>query len=273
LFALDDSKPLSKQEAASDPVETNDANAGVDLMDILASYSSAKRAASRQNSPEQEEVEAIIQTSDGDGQPFTAKKSLFDILKECIPAGSNSVLERTIHKPDHDLGPRVRLIHEGSDLEPRNPGDVWARIDKLKDSEYGILVIEDIDDEWCEALCSRYPNSIDQAFLVEHITGIVRVTPRVRCSFHEQCDIGIADSIVAGLERIDQAINLSHNAASGPGYHIDCWQEAKSPGLRECTMSGCRLVQMPSGWIKTNRFLSCCQLQENFRKFRLPQVK
>lgn len=40
------------------------------------------------------------------------------------------------------------------------------------------MILRDIDSNWCEALCTRYPDSIDRKFLLEHVLGVdLRLIP------------------------------------------------------------------------------------------------
>jgi hypothetical protein len=269
---------VSFAAAMSNPVETNDSNALADLLNGVAPSRSEGRAASIRRPSEEAEIQDGVETANSNRQPPDAGKSLFKSLRECCPKGSDSVLERIIHDRDHDPGPRLMLFSDGRSWELSNPREVWAHIDRLKPSEHSILVIEDINDEWCEALCSRYPSSINRTFLVEHIIGImqttieyvIRVMPatkRMAQRLREQFDNELAEKLLADLERIDQAMLLPHDRESVPGYHIDCWQETERSGPREISLGCCQLRKVPSGWIKTNGLLSYCQLQANFCKF------
>lgn len=47
-----------------------------------------------------------------------------------------------------------------------------VHVGRTKPSENAVLVIDDIDDEWCEALCTIYPHAINRKFLLEHILGL-----------------------------------------------------------------------------------------------------
>jgi hypothetical protein len=53
-----------------------------------------------------------------------------------------------------------------------SPQDVWDTVDKTKAQRDYVLVLRNIDSDWCEALCTKYPGAIDRMFLLEHILGI-----------------------------------------------------------------------------------------------------
>lgn len=152
------------------------------------------------------------------------------------------------------------------------PGDVWARLDKAKPSEHRVLVIHNITDEWCEALCARYPESVNQRFFLEHILGLDSKARRPHVALQGQDELG--QNIAANLERIDGAFPcLSDDPKSGVGGHIDSWLEPQPVCPTDCLLRGCRLRRVPSGWVKTNRFMSYCQLQENFCKSNRPECQ
>lgn len=43
------------------------------------------------------------------------------------------------------------------------------KIDSSDWSHTGLLIVEDIDKKWCDALCSKYPHSLDLPFLLCHL--------------------------------------------------------------------------------------------------------
>lgn len=217
------------------------------------------------------EGQASVEAANGDvDESHTADKSIFDLLKECIPKGSSSVLERVVHnRPSYT---RVQLKSDSDSMKPDNwrPEAVWAQIDRLKSSEHGVLLIENINVEWSKALCKRYPNAINRRFVVEHVLGLDRMARRppsaMRHRVFEDEKI-VLRSIVADLERLDRIFPyLSDRIHERFGGHVDCWLASEDADLRIAPLRGCRFSLGTSDRVKINRFLSYCQLKENFCK-------
>lgn len=156
----------------------------------------------------------------------------------------------------------ARLKSDGPDVV--TPEDVWERVDQSKSADHFVLVIEDIDDEWCEALCTKYPKSINLKFLLEHILGI-RLERR---EFpYGPDDVGLSESMAIDLERLDRAFpSLLDSTTEKFGRHIDCWLEPEPSGPSKRSARGYRVLPTPLGWTQVNRFLSYCGLKENFCK-------
>jgi len=120
-----------------------------------------------------EKIKKVLEASGGDEEEANAaNKSLFEVVRECAPRGSplTSFLDNRSHKTTA----RISLISHGgySRHATRTPQDVWNVVDQKNSSKDHILILRDIDSDWCEALCARYPGSIDRRFLLEHILGL-----------------------------------------------------------------------------------------------------
>jgi hypothetical protein len=163
MSAMNNFKSFFQRADKSDAMEMSGMDREQDPRDASMSSSFEREIASIQTSSGDTEVQAAVEATDGNGQSATTNKSLFDVLKECIPKGSNSVLERTIHDRVHDpTGPNYRLFHNEENLEFLSLEDMWAYLDKLKPSEHRTLIIQDIDYAWCERLVfsvSRFDQS------------------------------------------------------------------------------------------------------------------
>ena len=61
------------------------------------------------------------------------------------------------------------------------PEAVWEQVDKLDRTEHGVLIIDDIDDEWCDVSCKRYPKTISRKFVLEHILGLDEKRDKLYC--------------------------------------------------------------------------------------------
>jgi hypothetical protein len=215
---------------------------------------------------ETEDQDSIEGARENVDEPGTTDRSIIDALKECIPAGSNSVLERVIY--NRSPSAMVKLKSDGGSMNPDewDPEAVWDHVDELEPSEHAILVIDDIDDEWCEALCRRYPKAISKMFLLEHILGLDAAARWLQFS-SQGLEEELQRSIAADLKRIDRIFpHLRQSQRREFGGHIDCWLAPALPAPYSHKIHGCRLSLGASSHVKVNRFLSYCQLQENFCK-------
>lgn len=220
---------------------------------LRSSTPPSQRHVTPQIQPEEAESQAPVENANTNvDEPNTADRSLLNLLKECIPVDSKSIWRKAVHfRSPH---PTVTLKSDGPDVW--TPEDVWKRVDQSKSSDHLVLVIEDIDDEWCEALCTRYPKSINRKFLLEHILGFSlgrRELP------YDPDDIGLSESMAIDLERLDRTFPyLSDSTTERLGRHIDCWMGPEP--LRNRSARGCLVVPVPLGWTQINRFLSYCEL-------------
>jgi hypothetical protein len=138
---------------------------------------------------------------------------------------------------------------------------------KTKPSENAVLVIDDIDDEWCEALCTKYPHAINRKFLLEHILGLESV--RRGQDIHDSLSLELQPELseVVDLDTLDRMFPCLMSAYEGSfGEHVDCWLEPDPPEARIYVYEGCKLRLDTSGWTKINSFVSYCRLEENFCK-------
>lgn len=209
-------------------------------------------------------VEAANEKANNPSTVASADRSIIDLLKECIPQGSKSVLERMVHY----RAPYARVSFKSDAVTTvawdLTPTSVWKWVDRLKPSEHGVLVIDDIDDSWCKEF-TRYPEAINETFVLEHILGCEL---DVQDPYHGPADIGLQQSITADCERLARTFpGLSHPAVQGFCRHIDCWLELKDSELDVRSVHGWLLRPAQSGWLNVNSFLSYCQLKENLRKF------
>ena len=226
---------------------------------LRSSTPPSQRHVTPQIQPEEAEAQAPVENSNTNlDEPNTADKSLMNLLKECIPVDSTSIWRAVVNSwPKYAT---VRLKSDDPDVS--TPIDVWERVDHSKSADHLVLVIEGIDDEWCEALCTRYPKSINRKFLLEHILGF-RLGRRELP--YDPDDIGLSESMAMDLERLDRTFPcLSDSTTERLGRHIDCWMGPEP--LRTRSAHGCLVVPVPLGWTQINRFLSFCELKENFCK-------
>jgi hypothetical protein len=226
-----------------------------------------------QTQPENSDAHASVEAANANAnanansnvnQPRTAARSLIDRLKECIPKGSNSVLESVVH--DRPSSAQAVLRSDSDSIKPSFIGReaVLEQIDKLKPSDRSYLVIDNIDDEWCDALCTRYPRAIDERFILEHMVGshLMAGAPS-----YYPAEFELRRAVAEDLKRLDRTFARPRRpAARILGQHIDHWLEAEHFGHDIREIDGCILRPVLSGWTKINRFLSYCRLEDNFCK-------
>jgi hypothetical protein len=213
---------------------------------------------------------AVVEAANGNvGEPETADESIIAALKECIPKGSNSIWEEVIH--DWWTQVAARLNDEDKMSRFWAPEDFWKQIDEARPSGHSVLVIDNINDDWCDALCTRFPETINRRFLLEHILGL---QAGVRWSHNGADESPLERSVAADLERLYQAFPcLSNRATEGWGGHVDCWLDADDQEHRVRRIYGCSLSLTEYGWVQTNRYLSYCELKENLCKSDCPKLQ
>ena len=223
-----------------------------------------------QTQPEEAAVQASVEDAviaignvDNPGTVDSADRSIFDLLEECIPEGSKSVLESVIYQR-----PRARIsLKWDDDFMERytwKPEAAWKQVDGLKPSEHIVLVIDSIDDKWCEALCNRYPKAINKKFVLEHILGLdaqARLPdpgPRGewRGEWHEE-ELGeelkeeLKEMPTADLKRLDRIFPCFSELIRPDEHlrsHVGCWLDPEKPAFRTCSVRGCQLSLISSKW-------------------------
>ena len=92
---------------------------------------------------------------------------LFDIIETCL---EELPALREIMPSRH---PRAYLMSDGG-LYHYSPSLEWSadflsELDHLLQSDMAVLIIEDIDAYWFQALATRYPASLDVRFVAQHV--------------------------------------------------------------------------------------------------------
>lgn len=175
-------------------------------------------------------------------EPHIADKPIIEALKECIPKRSKSVLERLIH--DRRKRAKANLKCDCGSImhETWTPAAVWEHMGKTKPSEHAVLIIDDIDDEWCEALCTKYPHAINKKFLLEHILGLE--SARRAKDIHDSLSFELQPELneAVDLDTVDRIFPCLMNAHEESfGEHVDCWLEPGPPEARIYVYEGCKL--------------------------------
>lgn len=114
----------------------------------------------------------MLEASSSDEEANAENKSLFEVVKECAPR--NSPLTSFLDNRWHTTTTRISLMSHGRYARhaTHTLRDVWNVVDQKNSSKNHILILRDINSDWCEALCGRYPGLIDRRFLLEHILGL-----------------------------------------------------------------------------------------------------
>jgi hypothetical protein len=112
----------------------------------------------------------LLEASSIDEEVSTVDKSLFEVVRKCT--SSDSSLRSLLDNHSRSTI-RPRLMSSGYVSHAiRAPVDVWNAVDDTETQRDYVLVLRDINSDWCEALCTRYPDTIDRKFLLEHILGL-----------------------------------------------------------------------------------------------------
>lgn len=204
---------------------------------------------------------------------------LLEALQECLPR--YSALRDRVYLSFPSEETSWASIHLDEDhargLEEVAPADVWSKLEQ-RNSKHAVLVVEDINDEWCKALCTRYPDSIDERFLLEHVLGLVLARRWLFPLVDElqQRIVESSPSSSVGLDKIrfdlecvtEMLAYRSDRAPRHRGFHISSWREPepRPHGFEQAELLGCMLQKFGTRWTQANSFISCCQLEENLRK-------
>ena len=117
-----------------------------------------------------ERIKGMLEAATGDDEASTIDKTLFEVIRECV--SRDSPLKSFLDNYSRTFT-RSSLVTNGHAPHTiRTPQGVWDVVDKTETQRDYVLVLRDIDSDWCEALCTRYPGAIDRRFLLEHILGI-----------------------------------------------------------------------------------------------------
>jgi hypothetical protein len=135
------------------------------------------------------------------------------------------------------------------------PADLWTKLEDTT-TEQAVIVVGNIDDEWCEALCTRFPQQINERFFLEHILGL---TLSASCT----CQDGISPICKAIAADVGNVVQLLSGRLDTPrgdvGFHINYWCESDTAFNSPRPAEGCMLRR---AWerIRSYEFISCCQV-------------
>jgi hypothetical protein len=159
-----------------------------------------------------------------------------------------------------ELFSEVQLMSNKNTISPNlSPPDLWKKL-KDRDTEHAVILVNNVTDEWCEAICTRFPQRINEKFFLEHILGL---TLPARCTCDRKtcssCTVIEADvrSVVRSLAgRLDPK-------QEDVGFHINYWHEpgTEISGFR-ADEGGC-ILRRASESVQLYGFVSCCQLEEH----------
>lgn len=109
------------------------------------------------------------------------------------------------------------------------PDEVFNWIDTWDASETFLLILEDIDQAWCSAFCSRYSDSLDWMFLARHIVragdqggSVSRTREREYCTMVEKVERHLFSRCHSMASEVERLLEI----------HIDCLLDSVSDSLR-----------------------------------------
>lgn len=117
-------------------------------------------------------IKKMLEASSSDEEANAANKSLFEVVRECAPR--ESPLTSFLANRSDTTNTTISLMSHGGLARhaTHTPQDVWNAVGKTEPQQDHVLILRDINSDWCEALCTRYHGSIDRRFLLEHILGL-----------------------------------------------------------------------------------------------------
>lgn len=198
-----------------------------------------------------------------EGPNSDPKKSLLDILRECIPMDSPlsySTRQYRVEKVTILSGGRVSHSYH-------SPKEITNETIPLKTAESNVMVIHDISNDWCEELCSRYPDSISQLFLLEHVFGFrLPLSTSTLDDMPGDFDKILGESTPACIRhRVSRVCDRLDGRKRTHGFHISCWRTPKHKLSQFQRQPEFRRID--GRWDKTNGFVSCCRLADNLCKY------
>lgn len=231
--------------------------------------SSSGFSSSAPGSIQLEEIQDPSETRRGRSGHANTYKPLIATIKQCLPEESllrkdtNPYFASTIQTKS-----RIVLLLDGRRHYARpdlSPGKVWGQIEAAN-PRHAIIAVEEIDDVWGEALCARYPDSIDEQFLLEHILGVdfvqddeylLPLPPDQQLTRDStKRDILHIANAFYGKDRLEER--------SSPGFHINYWFETEGERNRSSfSLMNCVFRNLKNGYMKLNHRISYCQLSEN----------
>lgn len=207
------------------------------------------------------------------GEPST-RKPLIGTINECLPDGSALRGYRNPYLGGQDefgcnAALRMSKLSQPIVFTDHPPEYFWAQLEEAN-SEHAIIFVDNIDDRWCDALCARYPDSINERFLLEHVLGFDSslIDKSFMNSLPQQG--AVQKSMATDIERIKHALSDRADLfqTDGCGFHVNYWYEpGGSWNTEPLTLGDCIFQSCESGWVKTNRYISCCQLDKSICKY------
>jgi hypothetical protein len=200
------------------------------------------------------------------------RKPLIETIRSCFSAESPLRNDGQPYLSEHaGLWNRplseVRLVsgmEDGNTMsEKLLPADLWTKLE-YANTKQAIIAVNNIDDEWCKALCTRFSQHINERFLLEHILGL---TLPASCT----CRDGISPicrAIAADVGRVNQLLSGRLDTPRGDvGFHINYWRESASAVNGPPPMEGC-MLRRAFEKIRSYGFISCCQVKAHICKCR-----
>lgn len=221
-------------------------------------------------------VENVLNMVEASNHVPNNHKSLLDILRDCI--APESPLAYSIRQlSGHEGETRSALISDGYAISfgINAPEQLLSEIVGSKKSEKSVLLIHNVENRWCEALCSRFPESVDRMFLLEHIFGFdlplfvenyYIIPPENMTSKQTGQRIVTTMSSYRSFDDLAQD-RLARDKKKTYGFHVNCWYTSKSRTSSSSeSIQRFKIRKTGESWNKTNDFVSCCRLTDNLCK-------
>lgn len=120
------------------------------------------------NTSVNKQMQQVLTMAEQSSSDVRNHKSLLDILKDCIP--TESPLAYSTRQLSRNAASTVTISRGGHIAHHLHASQhVLSEIVESNPTEKIVLIIHNIDSDWCEALCSRFPNPMHRLFLLEHI--------------------------------------------------------------------------------------------------------
>jgi hypothetical protein len=195
------------------------------------------------------------------------RKSLIETVRSCFSAKSllwKKCQPYLSHHADRlSEFPGVKLSSGDNAISPElSSTGFWMKL-KETTTEQTVVVVNDIDDHWCKALCTTFPQHINEKFLLEHILGL---TLPAECSCDDGANVS-CKAIAADVRRVSKLLAGRLDSPRGDfGFHISYWREPEPAMSRNEPVEAC-MLRRASERFQSHGFLSCCQLGAHLCKW------
>lgn len=187
-----------------------------------------------------------------------ARKGLVETIESCFSRDSplRKPGQPYLSSPNVYLRTQAQLIEEGNATPAKtlSSTSLSAELKEINTSQ-AVILVRNIDDEWCEALCSRFPQRMNERFVSEHAMGL---TLPAHCT----CQYETSPSCEAVEADVDRVVQLLSGRLDPPfvGFHINYWRESKPATSHSRPDDHC-FLQRASQSTRPYGSISCCQVE------------